>query len=218
MNRPRLARVLASIPLVAGFAMAQEQPPAAQASQDTKPRDQWSYYGSATGYLIPDGPSYVSPVFAADRKWLHLEARYNYENLRTGSLWLGRNFSVGDKITLGVTPMIGGVFGRSAGIAPGYQATLSYRRLSLDTQGEYLFDVRDRSGNFFYTWSELSYSPVDWFRTGLVIQRTKAYQTDLSVQRGVLAGFTYKQADFTTYVFNFGWTDPTVVFSLGFSF
>ena len=65
------------------------------------------------------------------------------------------------------------------------------------------------------TWSELSYSPVDWFRAGVVVQRTKAYQTPLDTQRGVLAGVSFKSADLSCYVFNFGWTDPTVVLSVG---
>ena len=44
---------------------------------------------AVAGYIIPNGTSYVNPVFTADRHWLHLEARYNYENLHTGSLWAG---------------------------------------------------------------------------------------------------------------------------------
>lgn len=52
----------------------------------------------------------------------------------------------------------------------------------------------------------------------MVIQRTKAYQTDLDLQRGVLAGFSYRNLDFVTYVFNFGWTDVTSVFALGIRF
>jgi hypothetical protein len=78
--------------------------------------------------------------------------------------------------------------------------------------------MRDRSGSFFYTWSELSYSLLDWFRAGIVVQRTKAYETDLDIQRGVLAGVSYKKFDFTTYVLNFGWTDPTVVVAVGVNF
>ena len=77
------------------------------------------------------------------------EARYNYENLETGSFWIGHNLSFGSKVTLDLTPMIGGVFGQSNGVAPGYLATLSYRRLTLDAQREYLFDTSDRSGSFF---------------------------------------------------------------------
>jgi len=55
---------------------------------------------------------------------------------------------------------------------------------------------------------EMSYSPAEWCRAGLVAQRTKAYHTDLDIQK----------VDFTTYIFNAGWTDPTVVLSLGFHF
>src|SRR6185503_20226197 len=61
---------------------------------------------------------------------------------------------------------------------------LSYRRLKLYSEGEYVFDTDDSSGNFFYNWSELAFSPIDWFRGGLVAQRTKAYETDLDIQRG----------------------------------
>jgi hypothetical protein len=73
----------------------------------------------------------MDPIFTADRnERLHLEARYNYENLETGSLWMGYDFSVGHKLVLNATPMLGGVFGRSAGIAPGYEISLTYKRLS----------------------------------------------------------------------------------------
>ncbi len=119
---------------------------------------------------------------------------------------------------LAVTPMLGGVFGDLTGVAPGYNLSLSYGKFELSSQGEYVFDTRDRAGNFFYTWSEFTYSPVEWFRTGLVIQRTKAYQTEFDIQRGLLAGFSYKKVDFTTYIFNFGWTDPTVVLAAGVNF
>lgn len=51
-----------------------------------------------------------------------------------------------------------------------------------------------------------------------MVQRTKAYETDLDIQRGLLAGFSYKKIDFTAHVFNFGWTDPTVVLAVGVNF
>ena len=67
----------------------------------------WAFNFVADGYVVPNDQSYVSPTFTADRKWLHMEARYNYENLRTGSLWAGYNFSVGKTLVFDVTPMIG---------------------------------------------------------------------------------------------------------------
>jgi hypothetical protein len=114
--------------------------------------------------------------------------------------------------------MLGGVFGELTGVAPGYNLALTYKRLSLSSQGEYVFDVGDSSGNFFYTWSELSYSALDWLRAGLAVQRTKAYDSDLDVQRGFLVGVAYKSVDLTAYVFNLGWTEPTFVMAMAFNF
>ena len=180
--------------------------------------NQWSFSASVYGYVVPESRDYANPNLAADRGRLHLEARYNYEALETGSLWVGYSFSVGEQVVLGITPMLGGVFGDLTGVAPGYNFDLTYKRLSLSSQGEYVLDAGDSSGNFFYTWSELSYSPVEWFRLGLVVQRTKAHQSTLDIQRGFLVGASCKQFDFTTYVFNLGWTDPTVVLAMGFDF
>jgi hypothetical protein len=160
----------------------------------------------------------VNPLFTADHDGLHLEARYNYEALETGSLWVGYNLSFGQNLVLDVTPMLGGVFGDFTGIAPGYGFSLSWRGLSLSSQGEFVFDTGNTAGSFFYTWTELDYSPVDWLRVGLAIQRTKLYHTTLGLQRGFLVGFNYKKVDFTTYVFNLGWTDPTFVFAVGVQF
>ena len=148
---------------------------------------------------------------------MHLEARYNYEGLDTGSAWIGYNFSVGDKLKLEFTPMLGGVFGDTTGIAPGYKATLSWWKLELYTEGEFLFDTGSSSDSFFYTWSELSLAPTDWFRFGGVVQRTKLYQTDFDIQRGFLVGFSYKWANLTTYVFNPD-DKPTFVVAVGVTF
>ena len=178
----------------------------------------WSFSFNISGYIVPHDRSYASPTFSADRRQVHLGARYNYEDKETGSVWIGYNFNVGDRFKLEVTPMIGGVFGNTTGIAPGYLAALSWRQIQLSTEGEYVFESKDRTGSFFYSWMELTYSPREWFRAGLVAQRTKAYQTDLNIQRGLLVGFSHHKLDFTTYVFNAGWTDPTVVLSLGFDF
>lgn len=178
----------------------------------------WSFSVSAFGYLVPDDQDFVQPTVTADRGWLHLEARYNYEALETASVWVGYNFSVGEKVSLDFTPMLGGVFGDIKGVAPGYKASLSWWKLELYSEGEYVVDARDSSGNFFYTWSELSLSPVDWFRFGVVTQRTRAYESDLDIQRGFLAGVTCKKLSFTTYVFNPDQDRPTVVLAAGVSF
>lgn len=181
-------------------------------------RNAWSFAAATYGYLVPDDESYFSATFRADRNWAHLEARYNYEDRKTGSVWLGYNLSFGEKLVIDATPMVGGVFGNTTGVAPGYLVTLSYKTISLYSEGEFVFDAKNSGGNFFYSWNELTYSPTDWFRAGLASQKTRAYQTPLDVQRGVFAGFTYRRLDFSTYVFNVGWTNPTIVLGLGCTF
>jgi hypothetical protein len=196
--------------LAAGHA----QPQTTTSAVDEK---EWSFSLYANTYLISGGKDFVQPTFTADRDWLHLEARYNYEGLDTGSAWVGYNFSFGDQITLDLTPMVGGVGGQAWGIAPGYKATLAWWRLELYTEGEYVFATSDTSDSYFYTWSELTMSPVDWLRFGVVIQRTKDYETDFDIQHGLLVGFIYKSLSFTTYVFN-PEDNPVLVLGIGIEF
>jgi hypothetical protein len=198
------------------FGQAPNKAPASSANSSAA--NPWTFSLTAEGYIVPHDRSYVAPIVKADHKWQHVEARYNYEDQETGSLWVGYNLSFGHKLTLEATPMVGGVFGNTTGAAPGYEATLTYRRVELYSEGEYVFDTRGRTGSFFYVWSEGAYSPADWFRVGLVVQRTKAYHTDLNTQRGLLIGLSHKKINFTTYIFNVGWTDPTLVLSLGVNF
>src|SRR6478735_3743065 len=127
---------------------------------------EWECSLSTSTYFVQNGRDYANPNVVVDRDWLHVEARYNYEAIKTGSLWLGYNFSVGKKLVLEAAPMLGGVFGDITGIAPGYSLSLSYEPIEFFTQGEYFFDTGTHSGDFFYSWSELSYAPVTWFRAG----------------------------------------------------
>ena len=182
-----------------------------------QPEKSWSSSVSVYTYFVPDDRDYVQPTLTADHDWLHLEARYNYEALDTSSLWIGYNFDVGDKLELEITPMLGGVFGTTDGIAPGYKGTLGWWKIELYSEGEYMFNTGDSSENFFYNWSELTVSPADWFRLGLVTQRTHLYQTDREIQRGFLVGFSFKHLDFTTYVFNPD-DKPLVVLGIGVNF
>jgi len=81
------------------------------------------------------------------------------------------------------------------------------------------WDTGDSSGNFFYQLVR-----AEPRAGGLVpvrpwpAQRTRAYQTDRDIQRGVLVGFSYKQVSFTTYVFNPDESKPTLVLAVGVTF
>jgi hypothetical protein len=176
----------------------------------------WSFSASAYTYIVPDGRNYVQPTITADHRWLHLEARYNYEDLYTTSLWVGYNLKFGesDKITLEITPMIGGVFGSTQGIAPGLRGSLTWWWLELYAECEYVYNTSESTNSFFYMWSEFTMSPWDWLRAGLVAQRTRAYESELDIQRGFLVALSYKQVELAGYVFNPDEDKPTYVISV----
>jgi hypothetical protein len=52
------------------------------------------------------------------------------------------------------------------------------------------------------------------FRFGMVTQRTRVYQTDREIQRGLLAGFSFKNLDVAGYVFNPDDEKPTFVLAV----
>src|SRR4029453_15829066 len=98
----------------------------------------WALRASGYLYLTEDG-DFLQPTIAAEHHWLHLEARYNYEERKTVSTWMGYNFSVGKTVTLDITPILGGVIGDTDGIGLGYEGTLTWRWVELYSESEYVF-------------------------------------------------------------------------------
>ena len=90
--------------------------------------------------------------------------------------------------------MVGAVIGKTAGVAPGYKASLRWRMVDLYSETEYIVDAGESTDSFLYTWSEFALAPTDWARFGLAVQLMKVYQTAFEVQRGFFAGFSYQRA------------------------
>jgi hypothetical protein len=179
--------------------------------------DVWEFNASVSTYFLQD-QTYLSPVFSADKRHLHLEGRYNDEDLHTGSIFAGYNFHAGEELELNATPILGGVFGRTNGIAPGLLLDLTFHKLSFSTQTEYLFSTDSKESNFFYAWSDLIYSPTEWIWFGIAGQRSRVYRTDLEVQRGFLLGFGKGNFGITGYLMNFGWGDSFGLVTLEYQF
>jgi hypothetical protein len=218
LNRAIKFGVLVLLPFLTSNALAQATSThRSHRRPDSATREAWTFSALLDGYFVPGEQGYADPIFTADHSWLHLEARYNYEDLRTGSLWFGYNFNLNPdkKLNLVLTPMIGGVFGRTKGVAPGAEASLTYNKLNFWVGNEYVFDTGDPSANYFYTWPQLTYTPVDWLHVGLVAQRTQAIQSD--TQGGFLFGLSGKKMEFTSYILDPG-SKPTVVLELGYNF
>ena len=216
----QIVATLTLVMLAGGSALAQSAavPPGttAQPAEDVE-ETRWSGSVSVYTYLLPDERNYAQPTVSLDRDWLHLEGRLNYEALSTGSAWAGYNFSVGDTLTFEISPMVGAVFGDTTGVGLGYKGSLAWRSVDLSSETEFVFDAGTSADNFLYTWSEIGWTPVSWLRTGLAVQRTKVYQTEFDIQRGVFAAVSLRRVDISAYVFNPD-SSPTVVLGVSLAF
>ena len=189
----------------------------AQEHTDTTEATNWNFNTGLYFYFIPED-FFLLPIVKAGRDKLHLEVRYNYEDRQTVSTWIGYNFQTGEELEFSAVPMIAAVLGQSNGIAPGLELDIVYKSFELYSEAEYLFNIEDGHSNFFYNWSELTFSPTDWLWFGVVGQRTRIYQTELEIQRGMLLGVTYQNWQFTGYLFNMFSDDSFVVLSLAADF
>ena len=183
--------------------------------KDTASLSGWSHEIAANFYIFRDD-FFVLPVYRVNKEWLHLEARYNYEDRNTFSAWFGYNFTGGNKFQFAITPMIGGVAGNTNGIAPGLELDFSFSRFEFYSESEVVFDLQSKD-DFFYNWTEITYSPLDWLWFGLSFQRTRFYQTDLYFQPGFEVGGGYRWIGVTVYVFNLGLDDPYGIIALSIS-
>lgn len=196
---------------------AQQPPPPVAGEASSSELSKWSLDLSALAVNPPGHDPYTQLTLKADRDWLHLEGRWNYEAFHTGSLFVGANFDWGKEFELSVTPMVGAVAGEVDGVAPGLELDAKWKWLEFYDESEYLISTNDSRDNFIYSWMELTVAPVDWLRTGLVAQRTHAYDTRLSVDRGLLLELSHGPVSGTIYWMNPDKSGSYWMFTLAFS-
>jgi hypothetical protein len=206
-----------AVALVALVAVTWDRAAGAADAGDERP---WSIAANAYAYFIPEESDFVMAVVPADVRLLHVEARYNYEAIRSGSAFVGVNVGVrwGEGFKLALTPMFGGVAGELDGVIPALRFTVTWWKLELTSESEVVIDLDDNGDSFFYNWSELGIAPVDWLHTGVVIQRNRELHTPLDVQRGLFVAGTFRSATLTLYELNLFWTTPTWIVALSVAF
>jgi len=166
------------------------------------PGRSWEFSVAGYGYAFPADDNVFLAVARADYGSMHLEARYNYEDLKTVSVFAGWTFSAGEAFTIDLTPMAGVAFGRTTGFIPAAEMSLGYGSFDFYAEGEYLFDVHDRSANFAYSWLELGFTPGESVRAGLTAQRTRIFQSPLEVDRGLFVQLMPGPGVVSLYAFN----------------
>jgi len=161
-----------------------------------------SGYAAGYYYAVPSSPDEVVAIGSVDIRRAHLEGRYGYEDLRTGSAFVGYRFDLPlGPVALAFTPIVGGAFGRTYGFVPGLELAARVWKLEFSSENEYLFDRSRPDANFFYSWSELLVRPVEPIFAGVVLQRTRIFGENRLLDPGAVVGCTL--APFTAKVYAF---------------
>jgi hypothetical protein len=177
----------------------------------------WSLRADANLYFFSDD-FIILPVFVADKNHLHLEIRYNYEDLQTISAWGGYNIYGGKKLTYFITPMLGMVAGLSNGVALGLEFEFNLGDFTLYTEAEQLFEINTVENNFFYAWTDFTYGPLDWLYVGLSGQRTRLYETKTEIQHGIIIGTAFGHFEASIYLYNPELADRLALLVLSYAF
>ena len=139
--------------------------------------------------------------FTSANNW-YGEARYNFDELNTFSLYAGKKFSGAGLLSWEATPLIGGLMGQMTGGSVGMNFGADYRKLFFASQSQYSFSIENSTDKFFYNWSELGYNATSWLYAGIAVQQTNIYKTIGKLEPGCMVGFSIKNWTIPMYAFN----------------
>lgn len=141
--------------------------------------------------------------YQSTKNW-YTEARYNYEDTATVSLYGGKIFSKDkNKLSYSMLPLAGVVLGRFKGGSLGLNINIEYKKLFFCSQSQYTFSVKDKFDNFFYSWSEAGYEIWNWLYVGVAVQHTHMYDTKFELgEKGFVVGISVQKWVFPLYIFN----------------
>lgn len=154
-------------------------------------------------YIGHDRPSTVVPrVWYQDNKGWYGEARLNYEEEQTVSLYGGKIFSRRDVVSFSFMPVAGLVWGQLKGGSLGANLTFDYRCFSFSSASQYTFSQQDPRSDFFFAWSELGAQVTESIYTGLALQQTRNFGEAVHWDPGLEIGFLIRGWTFPVYIFD----------------
>ena len=154
-------------------------------------------------YLGADQPFTLVPVvyYQTARNW-YIEGRYNYEAVKTMSVYAGKVFQKKSAVSYSGGPVAGIVLGRFTGGSAGVNAEVDYKKLLFSSQFQYTFSIHDKTENFFYSWSDLSFALSDNIYSGISVQQTNLYHVKFRLEKGLFVKILLNKWSFPFYVFN----------------
>jgi hypothetical protein len=187
-------------------------------SPNAESSETWSGRGRIDLYLGSEDGPYLQPTLMWDRGALHLEGRYNYEDLDTGSLFVGRAYVHEGAVELEVVPMIGVAMGSTQGAVPAVSLWFAWKRLELGFEAEYVLERRTAESDFYYSWTELAVWATDRLRLGLAEQRTRLRGESSDVAYGLFVGIRGELIGGSVHYFESGDDDRYAIAGIDFRF
>ena len=166
------------------------------AAQSKSGIENYNFLSSKEAYV------WVPVVHHVNKKGIYTEMRYNYEGIKTASLYAGKSFSKKGLLNYTITPMLGIVVGKFNGGSFATNADIEYKKILASVQTQYTISSNAVKDDFFFNWTEIAFKPLKWFYAGLSMQQTKLYSTVLKSEYGILAGFVLQKFTIPIYVFN----------------
>ncbi|HEV8282901.1 MAG TPA: hypothetical protein VGQ09_01255 [Chitinophagaceae bacterium] len=160
--------------------------------------ENYTYYGDGANV------SQMPIISYENKNHLYAQARYNYEDMQTVSLYLGRSFFKQGDFSYNLIPLAGAVTGRFNGGSLGLTTEFGYKNFFASSQSQYSFSYKNKYSNFFYTWAEAGFQPLKWLFGGISVQQTQVYNTTNQFESGLLIGFSFKKWSLPLYAFNPG--------------
>ncbi|MCW3118863.1 MAG: hypothetical protein JWM28_2945 [Chitinophagaceae bacterium] len=143
----------------------------------------------------------VALVHHTTKKNLYTELRYNYEDLNTVSVYVGKTLFIKGNSDFSFSPMAGLVMGKYTGGSLAMNTDFEYKKIFFSSQAQYTISNDDKANSFFYNWSELLYYTRPWFFTGITIQQTWLCEIKMKTVTGLLAGFKKNKWSIPVYLF-----------------
>jgi hypothetical protein len=164
------------------------------------PQSKWMFENY--NYIKQPGAAAFVPMlhFETKNNW-YGELRYNYEDVRTISLFGGRTISGGKSVSYTLTPMFGVSAGQFTGLTSALNIDVEWRDFYVSVESQYSKTLKKDQADFFFNWSELGYSISEHVFTGLAVQYTRE-QDATYTEPGVFAGFSFGNVSIPFYAFS----------------
>lgn len=134
------------------------------------------------------------------RKGIYTEFRYNYDDVRTASLYFGKAITGGKEFNYSITPMAGFSFGNFRSIAGAAKMDFNYHKFFASAETQYSHALDNEQASFFFAWPEMGINFSSIFFGGIAAQYT--YQLRCAdLDPGIMFGVSFKNVSIPGYIF-----------------